>query len=188
MNFLTTGIGVFILIHLVPSMPVLREAIVSRVGANPYKGLFSLLSLAGLILIVVGLRRSEFVPLYDPPVWGRTVTFILVFVAIYLFLSSQSGRVPSSARYWTAHPLSWGVVFWSAGHLLSNGDNAHVVLFGAFLLFGLIGIYSGNRRGQKPAADTRPAMVVEIVFIAVVAAVYVGLIWAHRFFTGMPLL
>ena len=73
------------------------------------------------------------------------------------------------------------------GHLLANGDQAHVVLFGAFLIYGLISIFSGYLKRQKPALDKRPPIGLELVFLAIVALVYIGLIWGHRYFTGMPL-
>ena len=187
MSMLVAGLAIFILIHLVPCFPSMRGSIIAKAGAGAYRGLFSLLSLLGLVLVVMGLKSAEYVALYDPPAWGRHITYLLVFIAVYLFLSNPIGPAPSSAKYWTAHPLSWGVIFWSVGHLLSNGDKAHVILFAAFLIYSVVSMYSGNLRGQKPALDKRPPIAAELVFVAVVAVVYVALFWGHRYFTGMPL-
>ncbi len=188
MTLLIAGLAVFILIHLVPCIPLLRKRIVSTLGESSYKGVFSVLSVVGVVLIVAGLKRAETIPLYDPPVWGRPVTYLLVFFAVYLFLSSPVGSAPSSAKYWTAHPLSWGVFCWSVGHLLSNGDKAHVILFCSLLVYSMVNMYSGNLRGQKPAIDQRPPLISELVFVVIVALVYAGLFWGHRYFTGMPLM
>lgn len=187
MNLLIAGLAVFVLIHLVPSFPGFREGLISRVGGGAYKGIFSVLSILGIVLIVFGLKTADTVPWYDPPAWARGITYLLVFIALYLFASNPLGSAPSTAKYLTAHPLSWGLIFWSFGHLLSNGDKAHVILFGVFLAFGIVSIYSGNRRGQKPVLDKRPALAAELIFLVVVAAIYVGLFWGHRYFTGMPL-
>lgn len=187
MSMLIAGLAIFILIHLVPCFPATRGSIIEKAGAGPYRGMFSLVSLLGIVLVVMGLKSTETVALYDPPAWGRHVTYLLVFVAVYLFLSNPIGPAPSSAKYWTAHPLSWGVICWAVGHLLSNGDRAHVILFAALLLYSMVSMYSGNLRGQKPALDKRPSIVAELGFIAVVAVVYFALFRGHRYFTGMPL-
>ena len=188
MNMLIAGLAIFVLIHLVPCAPAMRSGIIGKIGDSPYKALFSVLSAVSLVLIVLGLKGAETVTLYDPPSWGRPVNFILMFIAIYLVLSNPLGSAPSSAKYLTAHPMSWGVVFWAVGHLLSNGDKAHVVLFATFLLYSVVSMYSGSQRGQKPALDKRPPIVAELVLIAIVAAVYTVLFWGHRYFTGMPLI
>lgn len=187
MTLLIAGLLVFVLIHLVPAAPTMRSGMVSRFGPGPYRGIFSVLSLLGLVLIVMGLRRAEFVPVYDPPAWGRTANYLLMLLAIYLFASNGVGSAPSSARYYSAHPLSWGIVVWSGGHLLANGDRAHVVLFGTFFVYGIISIISGTMRGHKPSATQRPALLAELAFIGVVLVAYVALFWGHRYFTGMPL-
>lgn len=187
MNMLMAGLAIFILIHLVPSAPAIRSAMMTKFGDGPYKGLFSLLSLLGLVLIVLGLKSAETIALYDPPTWGRPITYLLVFIALYLVLSNSTGPMPSSAKTWTAHPMSWGVALWAVGHLLSNGDQAHVILFGAMLGYSLFTIFSGNLRGQKPALDKRPSLITELLFIVAVVVIYIGLFWGHRYFTGMPL-
>ena len=187
MDMLIIGLAIFILIHLVPCVASARNGIVAKLGDGPYKAIFSIISIIALALIVMGLRSAETIPMYDPPSWGRTANYVVMFVAIYLFFSNSLGSAPSSAKVATAHPMSWGVVFWSAGHLLANGDQAHVVLFGIFLIYSLISIISGYLKGQKTVLDKRPPIGLELVFLAIVALVYIGLIWGHRYFTGMPL-
>ncbi|OED39896.1 hypothetical protein AB833_13525 [Chromatiales bacterium (ex Bugula neritina AB1)] len=187
MNMLVAGLTIFVLIHLIPSFPAFRGNLIARVGDGIYKGLFSLLSIISIVLLVYGLKNVEVSFFYQPVSGSRTVTFALMFVAIYLFLSNSSGPAPSSAKYWTAHPLNWGVVCWSVGHLLSNGEKAQVLLFGSFLVFSLISIFTGNLRGQKPALAKRPSIAAEGLFLLVVLAVYVGLFLGHRYITGMAL-
>jgi uncharacterized membrane protein len=52
MSILVLGVVIFIGVHLVPTVPSLRARLSQRVGNNPYRGLFSLVSLIGFVLLV----------------------------------------------------------------------------------------------------------------------------------------
>lgn len=188
MALLVLGLIIFVLSHLIPCFPDRRTQLIDRFGAGGYKGLFSLISSLGLVLIVLGLMQADFVELYQPATWTKHVTFLLMYIALYLFFSTSVGPAPSTAKTLTAHPMSWGVVVWSVAHLLSNGDLAHVLLFSGFLIYSFISIISGNRRGLKPALTSRPKLQAELTFMGIVLLIYVVLMWAHRYFTGMPLM
>ncbi len=188
MTLLIAGLALFFITHLIPSLPGIRTGLKASLKPNGYKAVFSLLSLGGLALIVYGLMQAPFQHLYAPPSWGRHLAMLLMLPALYLFLSNATRPVPSSAQVWTAHPMNWGVVIWASAHLLANGDLAHVLLFSSFLLFSLISIISGNRRGASRARSDHPPLSQQAVFIVIVLAIYGGLLWGHRYFTGMPLL
>ena len=187
MNLLLSGLLIFFIVHLAPSFPALRQSCISRIGGGVYRVLFSLMSLVGIVLIVYGLKSAPFEPVYSPPEWGRGLNMLLMLPALYLFFSTSIGPAPSSAKVISAHPMNWGVVVWSAGHLLANGDKAHVLLFGSFLIFSIISILTGNARGMKPALEKRPPLLPELGFVAAVVVIYLALFWGHRYFTGMPL-
>lgn len=188
MNLLIIGLAAFLITHLIPSFPKLKENLVGKLGQNGYKLLFSILSLASMVIIVFGLKQAEFVAVYKPPSWGRHIAMLLMLPAVYLFISSSVGAAPSSAKAVTAHPINWGVVFWSIAHLLANGDRAHVLLFITFLAFAIISIITGNMRGQKPKLKQRPPLKMEVIFILVVIIVYSLIVWGHQYITGMPLI
>ncbi len=57
MLLLFFGLVLFFLVHLIPSQIELRDALVRRFGARAYLLFFSLLSLAALVLIVVGYQQ-----------------------------------------------------------------------------------------------------------------------------------
>ena len=187
MTLLIAGLVTFLTIHLVPSAPGLRAALVGKLGELSYKASFALISLAGIVLIVKGLQQAPFDPLYAPPDWGRHAAMLLMLPAIYLFASTGRFPAPSSAKVLTAHPMNWGVILWSIGHLLSNGDLAHVLLFATIGAFGAISIVTGNARGLKPASE-RPPLAMEAGFGVLVLVIYAALLWGHAYFTGMPLI
>jgi uncharacterized membrane protein len=188
LNLLISGLALFLGTHLVPSFPTFRESLVVRFQPSGYKLIFSLLSLASVALIVYGLKTAPFQPLYDPPGWGRHVTMLIMLPAVYLWLSNSVGPAPSSAQAFTAHPLNWGLILLASAHLLANGDLAHFLLFSSFLLFGVISIVSGNRRGLKPKLSQRPDVAKEAILVIIVFVVYGALVWGHVYFTGMPLI
>lgn len=188
MKLLISGLLIFLITHLTPSFQEFREAQIKKLKFAGYRIVFSLLSIISILLVVYGLKEAEFQPLYEPPLWGRHATMIIMLPAVYLFLSNPIGPAPSSAKALTAHPLNWGVILWAGSHLLANGDLAHILLFITFLIFSALSIASGNRRGQKPALAERPPLRLEAVFMIIVFVVYGLLVWGHGSFTGMPLI
>lgn len=71
MAILVTGIAVWAFVHLFPSVaPVLRGRLIDRLGANPYRGLFSVLIVISLVLIVVGAVVYVIVFLLHPLLSG----------------------------------------------------------------------------------------------------------------------
>jgi uncharacterized membrane protein len=188
MNLLFLGLVIFLVTHLIPSFPRLREILVNKVKLTGYKAIFNLLSIVSIVLIVYGLKEATFQPLYEPPSWGRHIAMFLMLPAIYFFLSNSVGPAPSSAKAITAHPLNWGVILWARGHILANGDLAHILLFSTFWLFGIISIVTGNLRGLRPKFGQRPSLGSEAIFVVIVVIVYCALVWGHSYFTGIPLI
>ena len=187
MDKLIAGVAIFWITHLIPSFPSFRERLVSRLKPSGYKVLFSILSLISVVLMVMGLKSAEYTIVYNPAQWGYTASLVLMFPALYLFMSNSVSPIPSSAQYFTANPVSWGVVLWSFGHLLANGDSAHVLFFASFLAFSGVSIYTTRLRGKVPLKQQRPPIVHEAVFLIVVAVVYTLLFSFHESFSGAKL-
>lgn len=187
MELLFIGLTLFIACHLIPSFPEFKQGLVSKIGPNIYKIIFSLISIASLILIVKGLMAAPFQALYAPPTWGRHLNMLLMLPAIYLFLSNTALPASSTAKAITAHPVNWSIIFWSAGHLLANGDVAHVALFSSLGLFAVISIITSNKRGATTLKQ-RPPILAEAVTIVITLLVYGALMWGHQYITGVPLI
>ncbi|MFK7091630.1 NnrU family protein, partial [Chromobacterium violaceum] len=67
MTLLVLGIAVFIGIHLLPTFAPTRHKLIGRMGEGGYKGMFSIVSAAGLALIIFGKAYAGFVPVWTPP-------------------------------------------------------------------------------------------------------------------------
>lgn len=181
MALLIAGIVIFLGIHLVPSFPSLRNTFRELVGANPYRGLFSLVALTGLILIIVGMGRAPQVHLWTPPAWGRQVALYAMPVALTLFVGAY---IPSNLKRFTRHPMLWGVAIWAVVHLLANGDLASLILFGSFGAFALFDMASANRRGASLAQKALPWWR-DAILLVVGGVVYMGILHSHRLLFGV---
>lgn len=183
MTLLIFGMLIFMLAHTLPMFPQRRNALVTRFGENGYKGLYSLVALAGLGLIIWGMRGVPFVHVYLPPVWGRHLTMLLMLAGIFCLGASHA---PSNIKRFTAHPMLWGVTLWALGHLLANGDLASLILFGGFGAYALIDMVSANKRGAKPLGDKVPWSK-DAKLLAISVVIYIALVFSHRWIAGVPL-
>ncbi len=184
MDTLILGLIIFFAIHLLPSASSIHAGLKNRLGEMPFKGLFALISLAGLVLIVTGMGEVEFIPLYEPPSWGTHVTHLLMLIALFCLISSEA---KTSIRMITAHPMLWGISAWATGHLLANGDKASVMLFGSFLIYSLFAMFSANRRGARPKGEAL-ALKTDGIVLVVAALVYTGLMFFHDWIAGVPIM
>lgn len=183
MTLLVIGVIVFFGLHMLPSLAV-RETIVSKLGANSYKIGFSLISLTGLILIILGFRAAEFVPLWDPLPSGRMAAFALMPIALILVCSADA---PNNIKRFVRHPMLIGITLWAAVHLLANGDLASTIIFASFLAFSIIDIYLVESSGRYTPIDA--VSFKWDIGVVVIGLVLYGLLFKfHYWFTGMPLI
>lgn len=182
MGVLVTGLVVFLGVHLIPTVPRLRTALRDRLGDTRYRALFSIASLAGLALIVVGWSKSpRGVQLFDPVSAARVAAPIVVAVAAVLFAAAN---MRTYIRQLVRHPMLLGLLLWSLVHLLANGETRTTVLFGAFLAYALVDLASAVSRHAVKAFT--PSLKFDA--IAVVAGVAVAFLFAkyHGALFGVP--
>ena len=133
-----------------------RRRTIARLGEGGWKGLYSAVSLVGLILIVwgYGLSRLDPVVLWNPPVWTKHVAVLLMLPAFVLFAAFlvPAGRI--KARL--GHPMILAVKVWELAHLLANGTLADLVLFGSLLVWA-IADFAASRRRDRAAGTVRVA-------------------------------
>ena len=183
MLLLIAGLVLFVAVHLIPTVVPMRDALLARLGAGAYRGVFSLVALAGLVLIVWGFARAPFEPLYTPPSWGRSLAVFTVPVSLVLLAAAN---MPTHIRAVLRHPMLLGVLIWAIAHLLSNGDLRSVVLFGGFAGYAVIDLVSVVARGKRPSPEKPPRLAMDGVAI-VAGLVAAGLFtYFHAALFGMP--
>ena len=182
MTYLVLGLILWIVAHLFKRVaPELR----ARMG-DKAKGPVALVSLGAIVLMVIGYRGAEIIPLYTPvPGMGHFNNLVMV-LAIYLSgVSMTNSLLISKLR----HPLLVSAILWGIAHLLVNGDFASLILFGGMTLWALVEIILINRSEgpwQRPDPGTMQGEI-KIVFgtILLVAVITYAHIWlSHNPFLG----
>jgi uncharacterized membrane protein len=151
MTILVLGLALFLGVHSVRIFADdWRRARIAGMGEGPWKGLYSLLSIAGFVLIVWGyaLSRTAPVELWSPPIWTRHLAALLTIPAFVLLAAAYVPGTRLRAR--VGHPMVLGVKVWALAHLISNGRLADVVLFGGFLAWAVV-LYVASRRRDRRA-------------------------------------
>lgn len=192
MLLMIVGLGLFILIHLVPTVPDVRGSLVGRIGEGAYKGIFSLLSILGLALIVYGYGKLHATPGKNPVIWSppnamRHVTMLLMLFSAILIAAAY---IPSRIRTAVKHPMLAAIMLWAVGHLLVRGDLASMVLFGSFLAWAVYDRISVKRRAALgPLGDRQGSLGGDIAVLVVGTGLYaVMLLWGHARLIGIPIL
>jgi uncharacterized membrane protein len=184
MTFLILGLVLFLGVHSVRIVADdWRTAQMARRGEAAWKGAYTVLSLAGLALLIWGFgqARQQALVLWHPPLWTRHLAALLTLPAFVLLVASQ---VPGNAiRARLGHPMLLGVMLWAVAHLLANNTLADLLLFGGFLLWAVLDFRSARRRGTV-VAPVRPGRT-GVVLVSGVAAWAVFAFWAHAVLIGV---
>lgn len=150
MTVLILGLVVFLATHSVRIFADdWRSKQVARLGLRKYKNIYSVVALAGLVLIVwgYGLARADPVALWTPPFWTRHVSALLNLPAfILLAAANPKGNFIKAA---VGHPMVLGVKVWAFAHLIANGTVADVALFGSFLVWSVADFGASRRRDRR---------------------------------------
>ncbi|MHA1189672.1 MAG: NnrU family protein [Alphaproteobacteria bacterium] len=147
MLLLIVGLVLFLGIHSIRiASEGWRTDMIARHGDSRFKLCYTLMSVVGLVLIVVGygLTRQDPVAVWSPPTWGLHLTWVLTFLAFLLF--PHSGRPAGPIKAVLHHPMVIGVALWALGHLFANGTLADLFLFGGFLGWALMSWRAAVRR------------------------------------------
>ena len=199
---------IFLAIHILVSATPLRGVAVRAVGQRVYLALFSLVSLAAFIWLILAYREAPFISIWYLP----ALAWVGIIVMPFAFIGAIAGNTTSSRAKSgtgstnddpsdvavgvfkiTRHPFLWSVVLWSGAHLLVNGDLASLIMFGTFLALGLVGPHSSDakRRKKDPEAWRRIAAETSYVPFAAIlsgrASVTPGEIGWWRILLGVAL-
>ncbi|MGO4570981.1 NnrU family protein [Microvirga sp. 2TAF3] len=193
MTLLVLGLILFLGTHAFSMARNPRAAIIMKIGEGPYKGLYSLLSLAGIVLIAIGFgryRQAGYIPVWDPPTWTRHLALVLVWFA---FVAVTAAYLPGRIKRGLKHPMLAGVKIWAFAHLIANGDLGSILLFGSFLVWAVLARISAKNRdvAAEHGAPTNAPSDFRNDALAVVigtAAYLVFLIWLHPLLIGVSVL
>lgn len=162
MAWLVVGLLLFLGVHALAIVsPAGRDRLAHRLGEGGFKGLYSLLSLIGLVLVVwgYGLSREQPVLLYSLPGGFRHLAALLMLPVFVLLLAAY---LPGRIQRTTRHPMLLAVKLWAFSHLLAQsvtgGTLADVLLFGGFLVWAVADRISLKRRALAGGLRPVPAL------------------------------
>ena len=186
MAVLIVGLILFLGVH---SLSIVNEPLRNRLhtslGEGAFKGLYSLVSLVGLVLIVWGYGSARMDPtvVYTPPGWLRHLAMLLLIPFFpLLFATYFPGRIKAKL----GHPMLTAIKLWALAHLLANGMLHDLLLFGAFLAWAVADRISMKRRTQRPIATLPASKANDAIAVAGGLAVYVVMVfWAHQWLFGV---
>lgn len=182
MRLLNLGLAVFLGVHLVPAIPAWRRALAQRLGEPRYKRYFSLASIAGLLLIVVGYAVAERGPqLFAPVAGARMLAPFVVSIALILIAAAN---MPSRIRAVLRHPMLLGVLLWSGVHFLASGSLRASVLFGAFFVWAVLDLVSAFTRA--PGRTFVPQPQYDLMSVGGGVVVALVMMALHRLLFGVP--
>ena len=188
MTYLVLGLVIFLGVHSVRiAAEGWRTHALQRLGEGAWKGLYSLASLLGLALIIwgFGLARQQPVLLWSPPVAMRHVASVLMLISFVLLAAAYVPGNGIKARL--HHPMVLGVKAWALAHLLANGNLAHVLLFGSFLIWAALSFSAARRRDRAAASQYAPGRTgATLLSLAVgLGAWVVFALWLHGLLIGV---
>ena len=183
MTLLIAGVVLWTITHLFPAAaPQVREKLARNFGEGLYKGLFALDIVIALVLIVLGWKAAAPSPIYAPPLYGSPIPSLFLVTAILFFVASAS---PTNLKRFVRHPQMIAVMFWTVGHLLTNGDIRSIILFGGMGVWALLEIIFLNKRDgawQKPSSVPRAK---DAITAIITTAVFVALVYFHSSLFGV---
>ena len=186
MSILILGLVLFLGIHSVSIInPSWRDTMAARMGEIRWQGLFSLVAIAGFVLIVwgYGLARQTPVVVYVPPTWLRHLSMLLLVFVFPLFLAAY---LPGRIQRLTKHPMLVATKLWAVAHLLANGMLADVVLFGAFLAWAVGDRISLKRREPVPVPGAPASRWNDLIAVVAGLGLYLAFVFgAHRWLIGV---
>ena len=188
MALLILGIVLFLGIHLIRVVaPGLRTSLIASLGESGWKIAYSVASIVTLVILIYGFGQArDMTPIWSPPFWMSHITILLMLFAMICLVASLLPAGHIAAR--TKHPMVLSVKIWALAHLLSNGDGAAILLFAAFLAWGVILRISLKRRERAGEITLRPFVSAKYDLYAIIIGVIVWalIIWKlHAWIIGV---
>lgn len=160
MSQVILALAAFLLLHSVPAIPTIRGRLTAALGLRLYLLAYSITSMALLIWVLHAAWSTEYVEIWQPDPRGALTNLVLSPVGLFLVTAGlispnpasvtfMTGATPGAITTITRHPVLWGFLLWSLGHVAANGDIRSLLVFGGLGLFSAVGILVAEKRAQR---------------------------------------
>lgn len=186
MALLIFALSLFIITHLIPVFPLLKSALIAKMGHAGYIVIFSILSLFSLGLIIYAKAEAPFIDIYTPPPWARHFALMLMLPATILAVASLlPGHIAKIVRA----PIFFATALWVIAHLVANGDKASILLFGSLGAYACLSqvFKRPPLEGDKHKGKAENIWA-DFAAVAGGILIYAGLLHLHEYAIGVPVL
>lgn len=173
----------FTLTHFGLASSAIRPRLIAALGEWPYRGLFSVVSFATLVPLIIEYFRHKhagailwMLGAVTPVRW---LAVVLAFSGLLLAIASFTNPSPagigaemSGAQIEargvlriTRHPLFAGLGLWALAHMIVNGSVGDLFFFGTFAVVGIIGAMFQDRRKIADLGEPYRRLVEQTSFI-----------------------
>lgn len=163
-----------------------RNQMIDRIGEVKWKGLYTITSLIGFVIMVIGYgqARQSTVVLWQPNSFLIYIALVLNLIA-FIFLAGSSPS-NNAIRLKLKHPMILGVKVWALAHLISNGTLVDLILFSAFLIWAILDFRSARKRPIHIAEQAQVSIKATAITIAIGAILWVAFIFGlHQYLIGV---
>lgn len=165
MSQVVLALAAFLLLHSVPAIPTIRGKLTATLGLRFYLLTYSVTSVALLIWVLHAAWSTEYVEIWQPDPWAALANLVLSPLGLFLVTAGLISPNPASVSFMTSatpgaittltrHPVLWGFLLWSLGHVAANGDARSLLVFGGLGLFSAVGILVAEKRARRRMGDT----------------------------------
>jgi uncharacterized membrane protein len=176
----------FLASHLIISSAAVRARLISAVGDQPYRGIYSLVAAATLGPLIYEFARNKHA---GPLLWYlravapvRWLAWILMLTALILFVGSfinpnPAGMAPGGSTEprgilkITRHPSFVAFSLFGIAHMLMNGWAGDVIFFGMFPALGILGGIHQDQRKIRELGDRYREFVAKTSFVPFAALI-----------------
>ena len=179
MIWLVLGLALWSGVHLFKRLaPKARR----RMG-NSARGMVTAGSLFGIVLMVIGYRMADPVPLWSAPGWAWHLNNLLMVAAVLLV---GAGHSRSHLNAVLRHPMLTAVLIWAVAHLLVNGDLPSLVLFGGLGIWAVAEMVLINRAVPHPPPVKKATLKGDAIYLAVSVVVFIVIVLVHSWIGPSP--
>ena len=179
MTLLYLGLALFLIPHLLGIFGDVKPRLKAQLGEMPFKGIYSVVSLAGVVLMTIGYQQAPYQSIGAS--WAmdsRAVPHALMPFSVIL---AAGANMKSNLKQFIPHPLALAVLLWSISHLAVRDDLASVTLFGALGVFAILNM-TLTSAGPRPPMQPRHK---DVILVAAGLVGYGAIAWLHGYLGGV---
>ncbi|WP_290755206.1 NnrU family protein [Henriciella sp.] len=191
MIYLLAGLVIFFGAHIYSALRTRapERRIETRLGEGPFKGLYSLVAIAGFVLIVWGYGAMRPAPIiWQPPVWTAHLNILFQLIAMPILVAAYvpAGHIKKTLK----HPMLVAVKIWAVGHLLANGELNSIILFGSFLAYAVFDRIMVKKRGETGLpAGAKVSVMNDAIAVLIGLVIWGAMIFGlHAILFGQPVI